>query len=353
MKSFLSVREALMIQRPLSSENAVKDHFLAAIHTHAGTRDLSAEDIHVRGMYLCNSKRDHYYSRFSLSALDEIAELIPGRPVMTGHNYHTLPVGRFFNARRVYRPELGEPKNDSYWLEAHFYVPRDAEGDALVRRIDQGIYREVSIGWRCVEGACALCGNSITDRDRCGHVPGEVYEDGICEYEFNGITAVLEGSLVFAGGQKDTSLFNPDAVAEAASMSAEQFAQRADLDASKLPTMKRAFVSQVPEISSGANMRQLRDSIQSIVMHKERFRDRTAAARWVREHEFRADKATESDDSFRFVQFPDGNCEDGSCRTLGAGKHDNGVQFVVCKKAARLAHVDDSDMTIEALLGEK
>ena len=276
-------------------ERALKDTLLPVVQSLAAAK-VSPDDFHLRGMYLCNSARDFYYSRFTDGALDEIAELLAGRPVMVGHDYGTLPVGRFVSGEKVERRIGKAPKRDSQWVKGLFYVPRDEQGDAVVRRIDTGIYREVSIGWRCIDATCSVCKNDIRDRERCEHWPGEVYEKaGICEYGFSGITAVLEGSLVFAGGQKDTSTFVPSG--EAASRAADaagfiswdhmgDYCRARDLALGRAP-------------QSGSRQR---SRIVTIACERKRFDTRGEAARWVRDHDFRADRAVEQADSFQFIQ---------------------------------------------------
>lgn len=367
-KSFVIVRDASdpagarLIQGQQLGESTLKDKWLPAIRAVSGNPDMSADQVHVRGMWLCNSKRDHYYSKFSMQALADIAEMLPDRPVMCAHDYRTLPVGRFFHAERTYR-NSGAAKQDDYWVKGLFYIPRDAEGDAIVRRIDMGIYREVSAGWRCLEANCTLCGNPINDRHACGHVPGEVYEEGLCDFQFDGVTAVLEGSLVFAGGQKDTGLFNPGPPAatgaqasreDEPAVTVEEFADMVDLPSRKVGPWKRTFVSQaLPDIES-RGQRQLRGSIQAVVCDRASFRDLSgptsglnAAKRWVRDHEFRSDLFQEHDDSFRFNQFTDG-FDEASVRVIPASKNDPGVHFVVAKRKQRSAETEEG-VPIDAL----
>lgn len=317
---------------PLSidEERSLKEKHLPTVQALAAT-GVGADDFHLRGMYLCNSARDYYYSRFTVGALDEIAGMLVGRPVMVGHNYGTLPVGRFVTGKRIER-EGRAPKRDRWWVEGLFYLPRDAEGDAIAKRIDQGIYREVSIGWRCLDATCNICRNDIRDRDRCEHIPGELYDQGLCEYQFSGITAVLEGSLVFAGGQKDTSTFTP---AGERGATWQEWAAAPQLRDSDLPAFKRSAVLDAEGILDAATRshrqeERQRTSVQSVVCSKSRFGSEAEAARWARDHDFRADKVDATDDSFRFRQFEPTRCKDDSFRTI---EMDEGVKAVICKKA--------------------
>jgi len=307
MNSILALRDAVMFTQYEGGERAMKEKFLPDINRLAASA-MSADDFHVRGAYICNTARDYYYSRFSVDALNEVADMIRGRPVLIGHQHDSVPVGRFFNASVVYEQRGREPRRDNNWVKAHFYIPADDEGNRLVRRIDAGIYKEVSLGWRCAGADCSICGNPINDRNACQHVPGEVYDEGFCEYVFNGITSVLEGSLVYAGGQKDTSTFNPERAdfrepgeRLLRSMSIDEFLGQRQIDYRTIPGAK-GFSLQAEEYAV-SRKRQLRTSIAAVECHKERFDDRASAARWTRGHDFRADKFTETVDAYRFTQF--------------------------------------------------
>lgn len=341
-----------------SAERELRAKHLKDVQQFAG-RAVGEDDFIVRGMMVANTQRDYYYSRFTRESLVEAASLLPGAPAMYGHNYGSQPVGRIFHARvaRIENPDLVPA--DQHWLEALYYVPRDAEGEAHVRRVDLGVYREVSFGWRCMGQDCSVCGEPIY---RCPHIPGDIYEDkGFCEYEFSGLTAALEVSHVFRGGQKDTSTFVPDTVAgEPTAPELSMSAMRAfvpgtrDIDPAALILAKRhngALASgrlkagqtledwlAGDEGSKAVGMGALffgkqgeRANTQAIQMRPERFSSRAAAARWVRDHDFRADRVRETNGVMSFEQQPEARFESRGWRTI---RLDSGIEARVGKPAA-------------------
>jgi hypothetical protein len=277
------------------AERRAKDEYLQQIKQFTSKANLQPEDFHVRGMRIVNSQRDYYYSRFTLPALNEVAELMPGAPVMIGHDYRNMPIGTFFAAHRVFRPaKLRAPRKDSYWVEALFYVPNDDEGNSIIRRIDLGTWREVSLGWRFTTANCGICGESIRE---CPHLPGEIYEEGIAEFEMSGIVDVLEGSMVFRGGQKGTHLFNPGQRALAAVE--EQYPNivtAASLLQDKYEKRAGGMFGPMPKPG-------LRSSVQSVIASRLRFDTPAEASSWVRSHSFRADTPSNDGEGYRFEQF--------------------------------------------------
>ena len=357
---------AMSQARYLAGAREVNDRAMASINRYALTA-LKAEDIHVRGMYLCNSARDFYYSRFSKDALEEIAELIPGQPVMTSHDTRTLPVGTFFDARVVRIEKPGVPKRDQLWVQADFFAPKDAEGDAMVRRIDMGVYRQNSVSWRCVGADCSICGKDIRV---CEHLPGDIYDrGGICEYGFGGVTAVLEGSLVYQGGQKGTSLYNPSGEstvgdAPAAKKRLGDGTRLSDLFAQpggalheyrlrqrdRLIGFEPISVQELLDVKRGLARAMMfgtpgvRGAITKIACARSRFEEPADAKRWVREHDFRADKSEDSDTEFNYVQStPAAEAKIGNVRL------DEGVVAHYVKQSSDARSADDTPL--ERLVG--
>jgi len=68
--------------------------------------------------------------------------------------------------------------------------------------------------------------------------------------------------------------------------------------------------------------------IQSLVLSKEKFKTLASARKWVLDHEFKADKVDETEQSWRFRQFPPEQCIDGSFRTIPL---EDGVSAVICR----------------------
>lgn len=334
------------------NERAFKEKHLGLVQSFA-KREVAPDDFHIRGMLLCNSARDYYYSRFTVGALDEIVEMLPGSPVMSAHDYGTNPEGTFMSAQRVTREVPGVPKRDSQWVEALYFVPADSRGNEIVRRIDLGVQREVSIGWRCAGADCSECGDPIW---ACPHIPGDIYKKGICEYHFSGVTSVLEGSFVFRGGQKDTSTFVPEGAAgegapeaQAAMRSAmihgsrdlawdliQEAKQLNNMDQFILRHHKRgkawatgALMDRAVGMGALFGQQGDRANTQSILCGKERFSTRQSAARWARDHDFRADKVKQVDRGFQFEQFPERLVEPDSFKAV---RLDEGVEANTCKK---------------------
>jgi hypothetical protein len=266
---------------------------------------IGPDDVHVFGMRIVNSKPASFYGQFPPDALTTVAEMLPGRPVMVGHNYDTAPVGRFFAAQRVFKPETPTtPRAESYWVEALFYMLKgDPEGDAMARKIEAGIASEVSLGWAFRKAECSICKNDVRS-NACMHQPGEVYEDGgMAVFMMNGVTEVLEGSVVYAGAERGTHFFKasrgervPVNAVLASTLAATKAADLAGAeDDDSIDGLFTAAPRRAPE--------PVRGIVQTLVCSLDRFAGADDAKRWARQHSFTADTMQTEGDGFYFTQF--------------------------------------------------
>lgn len=196
------MNEPVTTQRTASIDPAAETpaaELLARVNALA-VKPLSADDVYIRSMYLCSDRVcEADWLRFTPRALAQIARHVCGRSVLAGHNRSSLPLARFFHAVVTAREDA-----PGRWVRAWFYWLRATAGALdLLRNIDGGVYREVSISWRYRGDTCSVCG---AGRHGCDHVPGELYDGSRCHRIVDKIVDVLEGSLVYRGADADACL---------------------------------------------------------------------------------------------------------------------------------------------------
>jgi len=160
---------------------------------------LARGEVYIRSMVLCTDLLcESDGARFSESALGDIARRVVGVSVLCGHDRRSLPVARFFRAEVVELPAHNELSGrPARGVRAWFYWLAGTSGaEDLLRNIDGGIYRAVSISWRYRADRCSICG---AGRGGCSHVAGQVYAGALCHRIIDHVDEVLEGSLVYKG----------------------------------------------------------------------------------------------------------------------------------------------------------
>ena len=160
-------------------------------------RTLAAEEVYTFPVILCDNDIDRDGERFSVPALEKLAQLFVGRTGIFDHD----PKGKNQTAR-IYRCQVerqegkqtaaGEPY---HCLRASAYLLRTAGNQDLIREIDGGIKKEVSVGCSVGRAVCSICG-ADRRKDPCHHRPGEIYEGKICHVVLEDPTDAYEWSFV-------------------------------------------------------------------------------------------------------------------------------------------------------------
>lgn len=164
---------------------------------------VSAEDIHIRAMYLVSDEVNSFGGCFPSDEHPSLIPLLVDVPVMIGHRKDRLPVARTFHATI-------ERRDGHQWVKVLFYWLHDTDGaESLAANIDGGLYKECSIGFVYRFPECSVCGR---DMRRCEHEPLRRYtRDGhtvTAHFNYRQVDRVLECSLVYRGAQPNTAMTN-------------------------------------------------------------------------------------------------------------------------------------------------
>jgi hypothetical protein len=176
-------------------------------------REFSADELYIRQMMLANDQADRSFERFDMGYLARFAETIVGKSVLTGHDYGTVPVGRFFDA------EITRDAQGWQWVAPWFYMPK-SPGNQLDRdNIDSGVWSYVSIGAKVDYAGlyCDICGMSYygygaESEAYCRHYAGREYDGKVCTCTWDSMKSnmstveAVEGSIVYLGCQYDAAI---------------------------------------------------------------------------------------------------------------------------------------------------
>lgn len=170
-------------------------------------RELTADEVYIFRVRLCDNEIDRDRERFSIEALKEMKELFVGKTGVFDHN----PSGEKQSAR-IFMTELitdesvitkaGEPYTS---LCAYAYMVR-TEGNAdLIREIDGGIKKEVSVSVSAGSHVCSICGKEKRISP-CTHMAGQEYGGKICHTVLSQITDAYEWSFVAVPAQRNAGV---------------------------------------------------------------------------------------------------------------------------------------------------
>lgn len=165
-------------------------------------RPLAPEEVYTFPVVLCDNEVDRDGERFSVPALHGLAELFVGKTGIFDHD----PKGKNQTARlyrcRVEKDEsrttaAGEPYHA---LRGDAYMLRGDATRELIREIDGGIKKEVSVGCAMGSAVCSICG-ADRRKDPCRHRPGERYEGKLCHIVLGDPADAYEWSFVAVPAQ--------------------------------------------------------------------------------------------------------------------------------------------------------
>ena len=157
-------------------------------------RALKAEEVFAFRLAACDDQVDRDHERFTLAALEGLAERFVGRTVLMDHQWSAKG-----QTARVYAGAV-EEENGVHRLVLRAYMLRTGETEAVIAAIEGGILREVSVGCAVERALCSICG-ADKGKTSCLHQPGAVYSGQTCYVDLDGARDAYEVSFVAVPAQ--------------------------------------------------------------------------------------------------------------------------------------------------------
>ncbi len=133
--------------------------------------ELTAEQVYVFSLRLCDDQVDRDLERFDTAALPALAKMFIGKTGVVDHKWSSdAQVARIFQTEVI-----GE--GDVHYIKAWAYIRRGGHADEVIADIEAGIKKEVSVGCAMGRSVCSVCGG---DYGHCGHHKGEYYDGALC-----------------------------------------------------------------------------------------------------------------------------------------------------------------------------
>lgn len=132
---------------------------------------LKAEEVYVFSVRLCDDQPDRDHERFSTEALKALAPMFVGKTGIVDHAWSSeKQVARIFEAGVEYG-------DGCTFLKAWAYILRGEKTQEIIREIEAGIKKEVSVGCAMGQARCSICGEPY---GTCAHRKGAVYDGETC-----------------------------------------------------------------------------------------------------------------------------------------------------------------------------
>lgn len=186
--------------QPLCGEVSAED--LELINRQS-LKKLTADEIFAFSVILCDNEIDRDFEVFSDGALQSLEKLFVGKTGILNHsNRSEDQICRTYKTELFCDSERKTEYGESYkYLKAWCYTVKSAKNEDLIRDIESGIKKEVSISCNFSEKTCSVCGENA-----CTHSSGKFYGDTLCYRQIDGVTDAYEWSFVAVPAQRNAGV---------------------------------------------------------------------------------------------------------------------------------------------------
>lgn len=175
---------------------------MALVNTYS-RRELSADEVYLFTVVLCDNDLDRDNERFTVESLFALEKLFVGKTGIIDHD----PTAKNQKARIIScRVENVEGRttalgDELFRLTARAYIPRTQANAELIEAIEAGIVKEVSVGCSVGKTVCSVCRNEMRS-PLCSHIKGREYNGEMCCGELSEPTDAYEFSFVAVPAQR-------------------------------------------------------------------------------------------------------------------------------------------------------
>lgn len=168
-------------------------------------RTLTAEEVYVFTIVLCDNDVDRDGERFTVESLFALEKLFVGKTGIFDHNPSAKnQTARIISCKVENVASRTTATGDEYFcLKARAYLPRTEGNSELIAALDSGIVKEVSVGCAVGKILCSVCGEDI---GMCPHRKGETYGGKLCCGELTEPYDAYEWSFVAVPAQKNAGV---------------------------------------------------------------------------------------------------------------------------------------------------
>lgn len=166
-------------------------------------RELSKDEVFCFSVILCDNDIDRDFECFDEDALKTLEKLFVGKTGILNHSMKSED-----QSCRTYKTQLirdntrktliGEPY---MYLKAWCYTVKSEKNESLIKDIESGIKKEVSISCASSRKVCSICGS-----EKCNHISGRLYGGEYCHKTIKDITDAYEWSFVAVPAQRNAGV---------------------------------------------------------------------------------------------------------------------------------------------------
>lgn len=192
--------------KKLNNTNLTAEQELELINKYTRT-PLDESQVYIFSVTLCDNEVDRDFECFSVSALRQLQQLFIGKTGLFDHSMSSKDQSArifytYIETDPIRKNSLSEPYTA---LKARAYMLRNDKNADLIKEIEGGIKKEVSVGCAMKSCICSVCGKDMK-KHRCSHIKGKTYSGKLCYGRLEKATDAYEWSFVAVPAQRNAGV---------------------------------------------------------------------------------------------------------------------------------------------------
>lgn len=190
----------------ISKADAAKD--IGLINQYS-LKELTPDDVMCFSLVLCDNEVDRDKEKFTVQSLETLAKMFVGKTGIRNHNWSMEnQVARLYRVELQKTAEKNSVGEQLMQLMGSAYMLRTPENESLIKSIEGGIVKEVSVGFGIKKLTCSICGEQLKrswwEPTKCKneHVKGMTYDGASCIGLMEAPTDAYEFSFVAVPSQR-------------------------------------------------------------------------------------------------------------------------------------------------------
>ena len=144
-------------------------------------KELTADEVYTFPMVICDNELDRDFDKFAVDTLKELATLFVGKTVIFDHNASAAnQTARIYDTEVVHTAtEKTVDGEDLYQLIGYAYMLKSEATVDIIKSVDAGILKEVSVNCSIGLNKCSICGEDYYFGE-CQHLKCHQYDGKTC-----------------------------------------------------------------------------------------------------------------------------------------------------------------------------
>lgn len=156
-------------------------------------RGFTEDEVFIFPITLCDNTVDRDNERFSVKALEQMRPMFLG--VIGIIDDHRKCIAKIFHTEIITEDRGTTTDEDYIVLKAYAFIIRNADNTDIIKQIENGEKKEVSISCCVDKHICSICGTNRVVKP-CSHIKGRYYNGKKCYVTLNDITNLYEWAFV-------------------------------------------------------------------------------------------------------------------------------------------------------------